>query len=81
MQSKQVPDQIIITTRLHAGSYTARAKGHKVTASSAESALRAAERLVEKLGRNADLLELASREGSTCIYSLPVVEAMEREDR
>lgn len=81
MQSDQVLDQITITTRLHAGSYTARAKGHKVTASSAESALRAAERLVEKHGWNAHLLELESREGSTCIYSLLVVEAKEREER
>ncbi|EQM70964.1 hypothetical protein [Pseudomonas tohonis] len=46
-----------ITVKLTAGAYVARARGHKQTASSTESALRAAERLAEKLDQCPDLLE------------------------
>ncbi len=62
---------MIITTRLHAGSYVARARGQKATASSAESARRAAERLAEKLGHNPDLVELEDSVGSDCTFSIP----------
>lgn len=62
---------MIITTRLSAGSYVARAKGQKATASSAESARRAAENLATKLGHNPDLVELEGETGGVCTFSLP----------
>lgn len=64
---------MIITTRLSAGSYVARAKGHRPTASSAESARRAAENLASKLGHNPDLVELESDTNGVCTFSLPEV--------
>lgn len=62
---------MIITTRLSAGSYVARAKGNKATASSAESAHRAAENLASKLGQNPDLVELESDIDGVCTFSMP----------
>jgi len=62
---------MIITVKLSAGSYVARAKGSRTTASSAESADRAAERLAEKLGVNPDLVQLECRDSTTHTYSLP----------
>ncbi|HBO5298368.1 TPA: hypothetical protein L4W52_000376 [Pseudomonas aeruginosa] len=68
---------MIITTRLSAGSYVARAKGQKATASSAESARRAAENLATKLGHNPDLVELEGEAGGVCTFSLPEVTDVE----
>ncbi|HBO3937248.1 TPA: hypothetical protein L4T48_000757 [Pseudomonas aeruginosa] len=62
-----------ITTRLSAGSYVARAKGHKATASSAESARRAAENLAGKLGHSPDLVELESEIDGISTFSVPEV--------
>lgn len=62
---------MIITTRLSAGSYVARAKGQKATASSAESARRAAENLATKLGFHPDLVELEDETSGVCTFSLP----------
>lgn len=68
---------MIITTRLSAGSYVARAKGNKATSSSAESARRAAENLASKLGQNPDLVELESDTDGVCTFSLPEVTDVE----
>ncbi|MNN53748.1 hypothetical protein D3C81_1685230 [compost metagenome] len=62
---------MIITVRLAAGAYVARAKGHKVTASSTESARRAVERLAEKLGHNPDLVQLEDSSQLVQAFSLP----------
>lgn len=64
---------MIITVKLSAGSYVARAKGSRTTASSAESAYRAAERLAEKLSRNPDLLQLEGSDHTGQTFSLPDV--------
>lgn len=61
---------MIITTRFTTGTYVARAKGHNVTASCAESSRRAAERVAEKLGYNPDLLELEDDSAGVCTYSV-----------
>lgn len=68
---------MIITTRLSAGSYVARAKGHKATASSAESARRAAENLASKLGQNPDLVEWEGEIDGINTFSLPEVTDVE----
>ncbi len=44
------PNTLTISVRFSTGTYVARAKGHKQTASCTENACRAAERLTEKLG-------------------------------
>lgn len=62
---------MIITTRFTTGTYIARAKGQGVTASCAESARRAAERVAEKLGYNADLLQLEDADSTGQTFSLP----------
>lgn len=48
--SIQKPDDLVITVRLSAGAYTARARGEKATASSSISAELAARALANKLG-------------------------------
>ncbi|MHB0817699.1 hypothetical protein ACYCFK_05420 [Stutzerimonas stutzeri] len=62
---------MIITVRFTTGTYVARAKGHNVTASCAESARRAAERVAEKLNHNPDLLEPEEDGNGACTFSLP----------
>ncbi|HBN9702552.1 TPA: hypothetical protein L3939_003755 [Pseudomonas aeruginosa] len=52
------PDTLTISVRFSTGTYVARAKGHKQTASCTENAYRAAERLTEKLGMDPKALEL-----------------------
>ncbi|MEN1557470.1 hypothetical protein AAIH45_33255, partial [Pseudomonas aeruginosa] len=52
------PDTLTISVRFSTGTYVARAKGHKQTASCTENAYRAAERLTEKLGMDPKTLEL-----------------------
>ncbi|WP_063541511.1 hypothetical protein [Pseudomonas putida] len=56
--SIQKPDDLIITVRLSAGSYTARARGEKTTASSSISAEAAARALATKLGLELAQLDL-----------------------
>ncbi|KIP97023.1 MULTISPECIES: hypothetical protein [Pseudomonas] len=61
---------MIITVRPSTGAYLARAKGQNVTASSAESAQRAAERVAEKLGLNPELLILEDCDQGVATYSV-----------
>lgn len=61
---------MIITVRPTTGAYLARAKGQNVTASSAESALRAAESVADKLGLNPELLVLESNDEGVATYSV-----------
>lgn len=61
---------MIITTRFTTGAYVARAKGQNVTASCAESARRAAERVAEKLGLNPELLELEEDSNGVSTFSI-----------
>lgn len=68
---------MIITTRFTTGTYVARAKGRNVTASCAESARRAAERVAEKLGGNPDLLQLEDSDTTGHTFSLPEVTDVE----
>ncbi|AGZ37603.1 MAG: hypothetical protein ACOKSU_13360 [Pseudomonas sp.] len=59
-------DDLVITVRLSAGAYTARARGEKATASSSISAEAAARALANKLGHELAQLDLfaASRHSS-----------------
>lgn len=61
---------MIITVRMVTGAYLARAKGQNVTASSAESAQRAAENVAGKLGMNPELLILESSDQGVATYSV-----------
>ena len=59
-------NDLVITVRLSAGSYTARARGEKVTASSTISADAAARALASKLGADMPQPDLfAANRGST----------------
>ena len=62
----------VITVRLSAGSYTARAAGHKITASSAENPYRAAKALLNKLGLDVELELTGSRPGALTYTGRPL---------
>lgn len=62
---------MIINVRFTTGTYVARAKGQNVTASCAESAHRAAERVAEKLSYNPDLVELEEESNGVSTFSVP----------
>lgn len=52
------PDPIVITVRFSSGTYTARARGEKVTASSTITAEAAAQALANKLGTDIEQPDL-----------------------
>jgi len=52
-------EQVTITVRYSAGAYTARAKGHKVTASCSMGARSAARRVAAKLGLDPEKLQIS----------------------